>query len=95
MGTLLAIIFDVGFIASFFVYGTRAGLGDVEPNWREFLLPNIGWFLMLVGKTFVWPLVLSYWLYKGRPTCPWKAVDQLPDGHEVRQIIRLAPSIAM
>lgn len=87
MGLWLAVIYDIGVIISFFVYNSRAGFGEVSPGWREYVLPNLGYFTVLVGKIFTWPIVLVVWLVQGRRDSPWKVLDEQFD-REVRKIVR-------
>ncbi|MDZ5447851.1 hypothetical protein U2F26_35020 [Micromonospora sp. 4G57] len=74
----------VGVFASFLPYHWRAGL---DKNWREFVLGNITWFLMLFGKQIAWPAVFIYWAIKGFPKSPWVAIYNYK-GHEVRRMMR-------
>jgi hypothetical protein len=69
----------------------RAGLGRIKRSegidWREFLIPNIGFFLLMVGKAILWPVTVVHWNLQGRPTSPWVAVTSL-NGRSVRRIVR-------
>lgn len=90
---LFAVPYDIGLVVAFFVYGSRAGFGQVGPNWREFLYSNILFFAQLIGKAFTWPIVLAVWLAQGRPRSPWLAVTEL-SGREVRKVVRVDHSAA-
>ncbi len=70
----------------------RAGLGRVRRkehvDWREFLLPNLGFFLLMFGKALAWPVTVAVWVARGsNRTSAWTAVTEL-DGRTVRRIIR-------
>lgn len=84
MGWIMLAYF-IGVFGSVFVYLGRAGL--LRVNRAEFVLSNLGWFLMAVAKSFVWPLVLIVWLAQGLPASRWQAVTEL-NGGPVRVIIR-------
>lgn len=81
------VVYLIGLFSSIFVYIARAGLFKVDANRGEFVLSNVGWHLMAVGKAFVWPLVLILWLIQGMPASPWRAVTEL-NGRPARAIIR-------
>lgn len=87
MGQFLAAIYSLGFFVSMPVYGTRAGFGRIAPNWREFLIPNLHWFALVIIKAFLWPVVLVAWLVQGTRPSPWKALDQYR-GRPCRRIVR-------
>lgn len=86
-----------GFIVSWFVYYHRSGLAAVKAqegiDWRQFLLPNLPFFLLYWAKMFVWPLVLVYWAVTGFKPSPWRATTDI-DGVEVRKLLRVAPDAA-
>jgi hypothetical protein len=84
MGWVMLVYF-IGLLASVYVQLGRVGLLKVER--REFVRSNLGWFLMSVGKDFIWPAVLIVWLAQGRPASRWEAVTEL-DGRDVRAIVR-------
>lgn len=84
MGWVMLVYF-IGLFGSIYLHLTKAGL--LKVNRTEFVGSNIGWFLMSLGKCFVWPLVLIVWLVQGFPDCRWKAVTEL-HGRSVRAIIR-------
>ena len=86
MGWVMLVYF-IGLFSSIFLHVRRAGLYKVSVSRGEFVLSNVGWHLMLVGKSFVWPLVLIVWLVQGRPASHWQAVTEL-DGRPARAIIR-------
>jgi len=75
---------------SFFAFYSRAGLADLKQSegidWREFLLPNLGWFMMTFGKQLVWPAVLVAWLATGRLPSKWRAVSSV-GGRPARKIV--------
>jgi len=76
-----------GFIVTLIVLYNRAGLADVEPDWREILIGNLGWFILLAAKTILWPITLAAWLLQGRPASTWRAVTQV-NGRPARKIVR-------
>ncbi|MET7426551.1 hypothetical protein [Dactylosporangium sp. NPDC005555] len=78
----------IGILASGLVYLHRARFQETGLNWREFLLPNLPWMLMTLGKMLVWWAVLVVWLGRGMPTSPWRAVTEDATGREVRAIVR-------
>jgi hypothetical protein len=69
----------------------RSGLGRVKReqhiDWLEFLLPNLGFFLLLIVKALVWPVTLAVWLSQGRPESPWTAVTEI-EGRPARKFRR-------
>lgn len=91
--TAVMAVHAVGFFASLLaVLPWRAGLLGTNPHregvdWREFLLGNIPFFLLLFFKASAWELVLVAWLVQGRPPSPWIATTRLRD-KEVRQVLR-------
>lgn len=89
MGTVLVIGYWAGLITTWIVLYQRSGLPRVEPDWREFLLPNVLWFTMLTLKILFWPATLAAWLIQGQPATRWKAVTVL-DGRQTRRIIRVS-----
>lgn len=86
MGWIMLIYF-IGLFGSIFLHIGRAGLYKVEANRGEFVLSNLGWHLVVVGKSFVWPVVLIAWLIQGMPASHWQAVTEL-NGRPARAIIR-------
>jgi hypothetical protein len=60
----------------------------MEPDWREFLIPNIPWFILMVFKFWFWPLALAAWLATGRGPSRWQAVTSI-DGRPARRIVRV------
>jgi hypothetical protein len=84
MGWVMLAYF-VGVFSSIFVHLGRAGL--LRVNRTEFVLSNLGWYLMTMGKCFVWPFVLIAWLLRGMPHSHWQAVTEL-NGRRARAIIR-------
>lgn len=91
MDAVIGIGYWVGVIASIVTYYMRSGLGDVKSSqgidWRQFLLPNPAFFVLLLVKAALWPAVLIFWLVTGRPQSPWLAVTDR-DGRPVRAILR-------
>lgn len=83
----LGFIYAGGFVVAMIALYVRVGFPSVKPDWREFLLPNLPWFGLMVLKAWAWPVTLGVWLYKGRQPSVWKAVTHL-DGREVRAIKR-------
>jgi len=85
----------VGVVSSWFVYYNRAGLADVKAregiDWRQFLLPNLPWFVMTRAKCLFWELILVVWLLQGVPPSRWKALTSR-DGQPTRAIVRVRPS---
>jgi hypothetical protein len=65
---IIIVIYIVGLIVSTFVFKKRAGL-PVMRNLRVFGRDGVGLgFLMLsVGKSMIWPIVLVVWIATGRP----------------------------
>jgi hypothetical protein len=91
VGAVIGIGYWVGFIASIITYYQRSGLGEVKSSqgidWREFLIPNPVFFLLLLVKAVLWPVVLIFWLVTGRPRSPWHAVTDR-GGRPARAILR-------
>lgn len=86
---MLLIVIWLGLIISIPLHAVRAGLGKVEPSWREYLIPNLPWFGLVLAKAIAWPGVLAHWITRGCPPAPWQAVTRLPDGRDVRKIVRV------
>lgn len=86
MGWVMLVYF-VGLFGSIFLFLGRAGLYKANANRGEFVLSNLGWHLMSLGKSFIWPLVFILWLIQGMPTSHWQAVTEL-NGQPARAIIR-------
>ena len=59
-------------------------------RWREFLLPNLWWILLIFVKAAAWPGVLTHWMIGGMRPSLWRAIDT-EDGREVRKITRVTP----
>ncbi|GAA3455732.1 hypothetical protein [Dactylosporangium matsuzakiense] len=89
LGTFLGCTNLIGILGSGLVYLNRARFGDTGLNWREFLLPNLPWMLMTLGKMLVWRAVLIVWLARGMPQSPWRAVTRDDTGREVRAVVRV------
>lgn len=91
MPSLLGWIHLGGIVAAWFVLYSRSGLRDVKArhgvDWREFLLPNIPYFLLMWAKCLVWEVVLIVWLATGRPESPWRAAVEI-DGRPARTLVR-------
>lgn len=89
---LPALIFYLGMPVSYYTFMSRAGLmafkRDEDIDWREFIIPNIIWFLATLFKAFIWPVILCIWLFQGRPPSPWRAYSRLND-QSVRVIRRI------
>jgi hypothetical protein len=85
MATIIGLANIVGIVISGLVFLRRA---ELDGDWREFLLANLGFFLLTVGKMLVWWAVLAVWLAQGRPSSPWRATTEL-DGRPVRRILRV------
>ena len=88
MANVVAIVYLVGFIASWIVLYHRAGFPDVKPDWREFLIPNLPWFALMIAKFWLWPVTLGVWLLTGRGPSRWRAVTEL-NGRPARAIVRV------
>ena len=84
----IAITYLVGGFVAYPVFLNRAGFwkvkGESGVDWREFLLPNIGFFLLLFGKAVGWPVVLVVWLATGRQPSPWAATIRDGTGRSAR-----------
>jgi hypothetical protein len=70
----------------------RSGLGAVKRkegvDWREFFMPDLGFFLLMVGKAPAWPVTLGVWVARGKPReSAWQAVTVI-DGRPVRRMVR-------
>lgn len=85
----LALVNVIGLLASGPVYLARARFHETGHNWREYALPNLLWMLMTFGKVMVWWAVLAFWLVRGAPASPWRAVAQDAQGRQVRAIVRV------
>lgn len=92
MWVLWAVWF-IGWVASWIANYERVGFRDLKAehdvDWREFLLSNLPWFVLLVVKVWFWPLFFVHWLATGRRSSGWRAVVNV-DGRPVRQIKRVA-----
>jgi hypothetical protein len=93
MGTIFTILWFPGFIIAWVQVYRRAGFPDIKQregiDWREFLIPNIPWFVMTVFKVWFWFVPFGLWLAQGRPGSPWRAVTEV-NGRPARRIIRVA-----
>ena len=91
MGAVVGIGYWVGLIASMITYYRRSGLGGIKSSqgidWREFLIPNPAFFLLLLAKAVLWPVVLIFWVATGRRNSPWRAVTDM-GGRPARAILR-------
>jgi hypothetical protein len=91
MAAFLGISYWGGVLVSFFVFYARAGFSKVRAetgvDWREFLLPNLGYFVLYLVKVTVWPVPLVHWLATGRGPSPWTATTRDGD-REVRAVVR-------
>ena len=91
MGAVVGIGYWVGLIASMITYYRRSGLAGIKSSqgidWREFLIPNPVFFLLLLVKAVLWPVVLIFWLATGRRNSPWRAVTDM-GGRPARAILR-------
>ncbi|MDQ1686223.1 MAG: hypothetical protein QOC82_2960 [Frankiaceae bacterium] len=97
MALLLA--YDAVAVAAWILLYHRAGFPDVRTkhnvDWREFLLPNLPWFFLLLLKIMFWPAPLAVWLVNGRPKeSAWRAVTEV-EGRPVRRIVRLRASSSL
>lgn len=93
MGGTVGIIYLVGFVAAWVILYQRAGFPDVEPDWREFLIPNLPWFGLMIAKFWFWPVTLGVWLMTGRGPSRWRAMTVI-DGRPARRIVRVHPPAA-
>ncbi len=96
LGALPALTYYCGLFVSYDIYMHRAGLMSFKKehiDWREFIIPNLNWFLMTIIKALFWPIVLCMWFIKGRPPSRWKAYTQL-EGHAVRAIKSVRPGLS-
>lgn len=91
-GTIFFWTHLLGVLVSWIVLYRRSGLSAVKAeagiDWREFLIPNIGYFLLMWAKCIVWEVNLVIWLATGMPESRWKAAIDI-DGREVRAITRV------
>jgi|SRR6266487_3795019 len=74
-------IVDLGYVAGVLiclttVFRVRAGISVWGRLNLEFAFNNLPWFLATIAKSFLWPVVLLYWLAQGRPPSPWKVVRE-------------------
>lgn len=92
----LSSVWLVGLFVSWFVFYSRSGLSDIRQkqgiNWREFLIPNLGYFVLMWVKVWFWLIVLVVWIGQGRPASPWLATTSLR-GRETRKIVRRKSAI--
>jgi hypothetical protein len=67
-GTIIGLVYLAGFFVSGYVYRARAGAGVMG---RIAITGpggfGVGWFLLLMCKAVLWPIVLVVWLATGRP----------------------------
>jgi hypothetical protein len=89
LGAVFGFAYLAGFVVTWVVLYQRAGFPEVDADWREFLIPNLPWFVFFVVKFLFWPATLAAWLVEGRPPSRWRAVTEL-EGHPARRIIRVA-----
>lgn len=65
---------------SWFAYYARSGLSKIREtqhvDWREFLLPNLGYFVLTLAKVLTWPLVLLFWFVTGMKPSPWTQLHE-------------------
>jgi hypothetical protein len=88
MGAVLGLSYLAGFVITWVVLYQRAGFPAVPADWREFLIPNLFWFVLFVFKFWFWPATLVVWLIEGRPPSRWRAVTEL-EGRPARKIVRV------
>lgn len=84
----VAILYDIGLIVTWVALYLRADFPSGNRSWLEFLLPNLGWFGLMMVKILAWPITAGHWLYRGRGPSTWKAITNL-NGREVRMIVRV------
>lgn len=88
MSAVLGFGYLAGFVITWVILYQRVGFPGVDADWREFLIPNLPWFGLMVAKFWFWPVTLTAWLLDGRGPSRWRAVTQL-DGRPVRKIVRV------
>jgi hypothetical protein len=91
MGAAVGFSYLIGIAVTWVILYQRAGFPEVHADWREFLLPNLPWFGLMILKFWFWPVTFAAWLIDGREPSRWRAVTQL-NGRPVRKIMRLTPS---
>ncbi|WP_448619527.1 hypothetical protein [Geodermatophilus sp. URMC 65] len=88
---IVVVLFWAGPLIGLPVLYFRSGLGRVKReegiDWREFLLPNLGFFLLMLAKALLWPFTVAVWNSRGRPASPWTAVT-IRNGRPARAIVR-------
>lgn len=93
MGAVFGFGYLAGFAITWVVLYQRVGFPDVDADWREFLIPNLGWFALFIAKFWFWPVTLAAWLIEGRQPSRWRAVTKL-NGRPVRRIVRVTTPTA-
>jgi hypothetical protein len=92
MSVLLFFTYLIGLFVAGTVFIARPGLLNKKitggANYREFLIPNLGWTLLWSIKTVFWPVVFVFWAVTLFRPSPWKATIRI-DGREVRKIQRV------
>lgn len=94
MSGAIGLIYLGGFIVTWVVLYQRAGFPDVGADWREFLLPNPLWFILMFMKFWFWPLTLVVWLLTGRGPSRWRAVTEI-NGRPARKILRVPAPVGL
>jgi hypothetical protein len=84
---------SVGIFVCWFTLYRRSGLAEVKAqagvNWREFLIPNIAFFLLMWGKCLFWEATMIAWLLGGQHPSRWHAAIEDDSGRPIRTIRRL------
>ncbi len=88
----LLVLYDIGMVVAWVVLYNRVGFPRVrhesDVDWREFLLPNLPWFALFIGKGFLWPIPVIMWFANGQPKeSAWRAVSEI-NGRPARRIVR-------
>lgn len=91
MGGVLSLGYLVGFVIAWVILYQRVGFPGVKADWREFLIPNLFWFVLFGLKFMFWPVTLVVWLIDGRQPSRWRAVTEL-EGRPARKIVRVSTS---
>lgn len=88
MDEAFGVFMFVGIVITGFVLHHRAGFSRAGADWREFLLRNPHWFVLMLVKMFFWPVTLVAWLVTGMGPSRWTAITQ-ENGRRVRKIVRV------
>jgi hypothetical protein len=76
----VSIFLTLGYLIGMFVAGAvfrgRSGISFWAILGLDFAFSNPSWFILTCAKMFVWPAVLGFWLFQGKPASPWRVGER-------------------